>query len=965
MSNGVCLNKINLGREPEPEILPQAAPTLFPTANTALKLINPKYSLVTGCTFATNGPNANNDITNNQKESHIKDAPALPHIHPGLLNMEKANMIHYVPTWPDPEPPSDVIGFINIRDTNKPLQAHLMRSELFEVSQAIRFKDSISEPKEPVMAHPVSKPICDSEDSAQTQTCTGARSRSGETERNAEDFDQNQQQESSQSEDLISPLQSPQPETVHVLTGNREDKEAPDVMIIENENTDSIPFDASSDIASSDIKQTLDTPQALQCPAQTPNNPDVKSPSFDILNDKVIIDVDTKPVDETQQNGYDTHTSNTDSNFSSSSDYFDCFSPLTDLRCESEVLLLETPSDTQSHNQKNIQQEREFPCLNSFTAQDTTDDKQTKLLKTSCSIIFSFPSSNSISPAPFKTTPVREGLHDEGAVTNERVSNNGFNFSSTSDEYFECSDTVEFDGNVMEASAQLNVNDYRSELRDKDSIPAVTLQIQKLTEMTMQEDDEHCDLESRSQNVTESGSEKQSVMEMTVNGHLEANNPEVVSRIQADEYIYIHQTREPEDTQPEELRSEKSPLIDFQPEVNLDLMCEGKRDEKTEKQIMLDLQPDLNLDLMCERQSVQTTEKTVEQQIQPEELRSEKSPLIDLQPEVKVQLMFKGESVKNAEKQLQLDLQPKVTLDFIREGRFVHTVENTEKLLTQDLQPEVNLDLICDALSVKTSEKSSDLQRQSEVNAHLMCEEEFVQTAEKTEKPPIVDSHSKMKNLIRVNGCKSQSATESFTFSVIQDKAVVIPEKTTLTKSIDLHNNEKQQNLLADQDLDSKYQENLKSAEHVNELKPKDVELIQTGLKENPEELSTIENHLNLPEDFETVELLILEDSDLQEIKGKGKNRSDPKKSKTALSAEAKPHNIKPAGLKTVNVRKPTESKIELYSKHGKQTCPMAAPVKRKERERVSAIQAKKNQPKLDCQVKKVRFLIEDNNTRF
>ncbi|KAI7803757.1 uncharacterized protein fam83ga [Triplophysa rosa] len=1058
MSNGVCLNKINLGSEPEPEILPQQGPTLFPTTNTAFKLINPKYTLVTGYTFTTNGPdqtNGKNDIAKNEKESvkHIIDAPALPPIHPGLLNLEKANMIHYVPTWPDPEPPSDVIGFINIRDANKPLQANLMRSELFEVSQAIRFKDSIREPKEPVMAHPISKPPCDSEAPAQTQACTEAQSRSEETERNVEYFDQNQQQESSQSEDLISPLQSPQPETVHVLTGNREDKEAADVMIIKNENIrtdslDSISFDAKDDTASSEIEQILDTPQALQCPAQTPNNPDVKSisDSFESLNGKVIIDVDTEPVlavDERQQNGCDTHTSKTDSNFSSLSDYYDCFSPLTDLRSESEVSIREIPSDLQSHNQKNIQQEREFPCLNSFTTQDTTD-KMTlftpKLLKTSCSIVFNFPpsKSNSFSPAPFKTTPVQESLNGEGAVT-------------TSEEYFECSDTVGFgfDGNVMETSAQLKVNEFnRNEPHDtdEDSIPAVTLQIQKLTEKSMQEDDKHCDPELSCHNVTGSGSEKQSVMEMTVNGHLEANNPETVSRTnhdsldQTDENIHRYHTHKPEVTQgpvvhtpemileiqPEELETEKT-----QSEFSLDLMCEGESvqtAEKTEKQLMLDLQPDLNLDLMCERQSVQTAEKTDKPQIQPEELRTEKSPRIDFQPEVNVLLMSEGECVKKIEEQLQLDLQPKLTLVLIREGRIVHTVEKTEKTLTRDLQPEVNLDLICEGESVKNAGKTEkplmldlqtkltldlickeesihtvektektlmrDLQSevnldllckgepgniaeklsltdfQPEVNVQLICEEESVRTAEKNEKPPILDSHFKIKNVIcasilkhsELNGCESQSATdvESVGVSAVQDKAAVtpvIPENTTVTKSIDLHNSEGRQNLLADLEFESKHPLNLKSAEHVSELKPMNVAHSQTGLKENPEELSTIENHLHRPEDFETVELLILEDCDLQEIEEKGKNRSDPRKSKTALSAEAKLQKIKPAGLKTVDVRKLTENKFELYSNHAKQTCHLTAPVKKKERERVSAIQVKKNlpeaKPKLHCQVKK------------
>ncbi|KTG41765.1 hypothetical protein cypCar_00003554 [Cyprinus carpio] len=181
MSNGVCLSKINLSSEPEPDFLPQAVPTLLPSATTALKLINPKYTLVSNCAFTTNGPvsdqtGAKNNTSMNQTEviKQIKDTPVVPPVHPGLLNLEKANMINYLPTWPNPDPPSDVIGFINIRDSSKPLQAHLMRSELFEVSQAIRFKDPLHEPKESLSLRdcpgPISQTPSDPEAPAQKQT---------------------------------------------------------------------------------------------------------------------------------------------------------------------------------------------------------------------------------------------------------------------------------------------------------------------------------------------------------------------------------------------------------------------------------------------------------------------------------------------------------------------------------------------------------------------------------------------------------------------------------------------------------------------------------------------------------------------------------------------------------------------------------------------------------------------------
>uniref|UniRef100_A0A672RRG5 Family with sequence similarity 83 member G n=1 Tax=Sinocyclocheilus grahami TaxID=75366 RepID=A0A672RRG5_SINGR len=82
MSNGVCLSKINLSSEPKPEFLPQAGPTLLPSATTALKLINPKYTLVSNCAFTTNGPvsdltRAKNSTSKNLTEviKQIKDTP--------------------------------------------------------------------------------------------------------------------------------------------------------------------------------------------------------------------------------------------------------------------------------------------------------------------------------------------------------------------------------------------------------------------------------------------------------------------------------------------------------------------------------------------------------------------------------------------------------------------------------------------------------------------------------------------------------------------------------------------------------------------------------------------------------------------------------------------------------------------------------------------------------------------------
>ncbi|XP_023670861.2 protein FAM83G [Paramormyrops kingsleyae] len=159
-SRGVNLSKINLEDEPEPEPIPQSAPVPLPSAAIARKLINPKYALVTSSATETcsrtssDKHSAKNEGANNAAmkplQRQLKEPVELPPIHPGLLNLERVNMMAYLPTWPEPDPPSDVIGFINIRDTSKPMQAHLMRSELFETSQAIRFKDPFVAPVEPL-----------------------------------------------------------------------------------------------------------------------------------------------------------------------------------------------------------------------------------------------------------------------------------------------------------------------------------------------------------------------------------------------------------------------------------------------------------------------------------------------------------------------------------------------------------------------------------------------------------------------------------------------------------------------------------------------------------------------------------------------------------------------------------------------------------------------------------------------
>ncbi|KAF7223518.1 protein FAM83G [Nothobranchius furzeri] len=161
MSRGVSLNKVPMEDEPIPDPLPQAVPAPVP-ASVARKFFNPKYALVSTGTHTSPTPsdqNSSNKNSNAQNptglkvmKGRLKEVIEEPPIHPGLLHLEKANLIPYLPTWPEPDPPSDVIGFINIRDEKRANQVHLQRSERFEVSQAIRFSSPLAQPalaKEP------------------------------------------------------------------------------------------------------------------------------------------------------------------------------------------------------------------------------------------------------------------------------------------------------------------------------------------------------------------------------------------------------------------------------------------------------------------------------------------------------------------------------------------------------------------------------------------------------------------------------------------------------------------------------------------------------------------------------------------------------------------------------------------------------------------------------------------------
>lgn len=171
-SKQVDLHRVATEPEPEPDPVPQTASVALPSAAVARKLYNPKYALVAAAGNASLSPSSSagnnspkespkgtkNEDTNKKgrrrtSKGVIQEAPPL---HPGLVGLEKAYLFDYLPTWPEPDPPSDVIGFINIRDSSRPTQVHLQRSEMFEVSQAIRFSSPFTMQKEslPEVAKP-------------------------------------------------------------------------------------------------------------------------------------------------------------------------------------------------------------------------------------------------------------------------------------------------------------------------------------------------------------------------------------------------------------------------------------------------------------------------------------------------------------------------------------------------------------------------------------------------------------------------------------------------------------------------------------------------------------------------------------------------------------------------------------------------------------------------------------------
>ncbi|XP_051995722.1 uncharacterized protein fam83ga [Xyrauchen texanus] len=1084
MSNEVCLSKINLSSKPEPEIRSQTVPTPFPSATMALKLINPKYSLV--CAVTTNEPvsdqtSAQNSNTKDQMEAidQIKDTPLMLPVHPGLHNLEKANMIHYLPTWPDPEPPSDVIGFINIRDSNKTLQAHLMRSELFEVSQAIRFKEPFREPKKPLCVSacpsPKSQTPSDPEAPAQEQAHTEPQIRSEETQKHSKHFDQNQHQNTSQSEDLILPLQSPKPEKVHVLTCYKDDKEAPFVTNKELNYFPNSIFSSAKDDKFSDTKQTLDTPQSLKCPALNPNHFDLKlslpvsnttqCDSFahqesitiqQTLNDKVIFDIatedhrDTKlelKINEIHQNWNDIQISICDSTFSLSDEYFECIGPIADSKSEGDLESL--------RNQiKNIHQKQELP---STTAQDSTvcsDDQLTliipKLLKSSCSTPFNFSSkrfNTTIPTSPSKTTSDQASLSNYYCAP---TSNGGFNFSSTSEEYFECSDMVdfesEFDGmihemepNVLLIEEDLNINALNDMVND--SMSSVSQQIQKLSEMTIQKAEKQYNSEPSYENMkSQSGSQEQPEVTHIIETHIDYNNSRVVLQSKDNNQAQLNEKVKSGPILESESPSKSLPEHEINTPEMLEILSEGQSvllAEKTKNTLLQDSQPHECLDMICasilrpsEANVVSKSHSTTDSESVQSSTLQDKAALTSVIPEMtavtKSVESHKSEELQNsladlhsgsnhsssleeAEKKRNSDPsyqnmkavdEPKMQSRSQEQTAIQHAIETmahshlqadsrvvfwseddtqldekVQRLQTQEPEiksgPIVERESLCSSVPEKINTPRKVLEKPAKgqlgektektpmqhlefgVRLDLICEGPLVQVAEKIEKLPLLKPY--------VVG-KSQLATysESVRSLTLQDVTPVVTKKIVVTKSIELHKNiDELQKSLADLDSGSNHSSNLKSSDQVNEeirLQKGEVSH-QTVLKRKCEEDSPIEDSLKMPKQFESVELLIVEESDIQETT---KNHCDHKRTRATMSKEKRLSKPEPTELKIINNGKQIDNKLDhdLYSKFGKKTCHSTALVEEsQEGEHICANQVKKNlpeaKPKLECPVRK------------
>ncbi|XP_016359378.1 protein FAM83G-like [Sinocyclocheilus anshuiensis] len=214
-SRGVNLTKIPLADPPEPDPAPIAVPPPVPVT-VARKLINPKYALLnidSASKASSDKASAKNSNSKNPMVLIPKPQRALieaPQMHPGLVGLLKADLIPYLPTWPEPDPPSDVIGFINIRDTSKPAPVHLMRSQMFEISKAIRFKDPFTAPPEEPLPDKAS-PRPKTTQLSKTDTVDANAQLSTQTQPETDSSNANQDTPANTSDSPSSPIQKEEP----------------------------------------------------------------------------------------------------------------------------------------------------------------------------------------------------------------------------------------------------------------------------------------------------------------------------------------------------------------------------------------------------------------------------------------------------------------------------------------------------------------------------------------------------------------------------------------------------------------------------------------------------------------------------------------------------------------------------------------------------------------------------------
>lgn len=137
MSNAVNLNNLKLENKPFEVVQPilKSSPSL--PSDIILRLNNPKYALVCGNgTVRGNCLPSDKCTTKTDCTEQMKKALDVQHGHPGLLHLEKVNIFNYLPVWPKPDSPSNVMELNNFKDYKKPLQAQFQFNDSVELKEA-------------------------------------------------------------------------------------------------------------------------------------------------------------------------------------------------------------------------------------------------------------------------------------------------------------------------------------------------------------------------------------------------------------------------------------------------------------------------------------------------------------------------------------------------------------------------------------------------------------------------------------------------------------------------------------------------------------------------------------------------------------------------------------------------------------------------------------------------------------